>query len=269
MQRFKVQRENRKIRKSKRERFWSGSGKFFLVLIVLYAMIHGINEIVGLGQDKMENFKAEIVEITGNEILSSENIKELCDYDFSNSSTEEINLEKIAESLMKSDFIKGVSITKRLPRTLNITVDERKPIAFIYGRGLNLIDNEGFLMPIPKIKKSWDLPFISGISESLGKLGNKTTSSQALKAVALVSHLQCNDNLMLGLISEINMNHSRIFELIMIKGGAKIKINRNEYEKELYVLQSYIKSYFDWDDLTQIEYIDLRFKDQLIVKKKT
>ena len=269
MKRFKVQRENRKIRKSKKERFWSGSGKFFLVLIVLYALILGINEIVGLGQDKMENFKAEIVEITGNEILSSENIKELCDYDFSNSSTKEINLEEIAESLMKSDFIKGVSITKRLPRTLNITVDERKPIAFIYGRGLNLIDEEGFLMPIPKIKKSWDLPFISGISESLGNLGEKTVSGQALKAVTLASHLQNNDNLMLGLISEINMNNSRFFELIMIKGGAKIKINRNEYEKELYVLQNYIKSYLDWDDLTQIDYIDLRFKDQLIVKKKT
>lgn len=269
MKRFKVQRENRKIRKSKKERFWSGSGKFFLVLIVLYALILGINEIVGLGQDKMENFTAEIIEITGNEILSSDHIKELCNYDFANTNAKDTDLKKIAESLLKSDFIKGVSVTKRLPRTLNITVDERKPIAFIYGRGLNLIDEEGFLMPIPKIKKSWDLPFISGISESLGKLGEKTISKQAFKAVTLVSHLQYNDNLMLGLISEINMDNNRFFELIMIKGGAKIKINRNDYEKELYVVQNYIKSYLDWDDLTQIDYIDLRFKDQLIVKKKS
>lgn len=70
MKRFKVKRENRKIRKSKKERFWSGSGKFFLVLILLYALILGINEIVGLGQDQMENFTAEIIEVTGNEILT-------------------------------------------------------------------------------------------------------------------------------------------------------------------------------------------------------
>lgn len=269
MKRFKAQREIRKSRKSKKDKFWSGSGKFFLVLIILYALILGINEIIGLGQDQMEKFKAEIVEVTGNEILNPDKIKELCNYDFNNKSNKELNLEKIAESLMKSEYIKGVSVTKRLPRTLNITVEERKPIAFIYGRGLNLIDDEGYLMPIPKIKKSWDLPFISGISESLGRLGEKTTSSQALKAVILVSHLQNNDNLMLGLISEINMKNSRYYELIMVKGGAKIRINRIEYEKELYVLQNYIKSYLDWSDLAKIDYIDLRFKDQLIVKKKT
>jgi cell division protein FtsQ len=269
MKRYKLQREIGQIRKSKKEKFWSGSGKFFLILIVLYAIILGINEIVGLGQDQMENFKAEIIEINGNKILNLEQIKALCNYNFSDNNKRKIILEEIAESLMKSEYIKGVSVTKRLPRTLNITVEERKPVAFIYGRGLNLIDDEGYLIQVPKIKISWDLPLISGISESLGKLGKKTKSNQALKAVALVSYLQNNDNLMLGLISEINMKHNQYYELIMVKGGAKIKINRIEYEKELYVLQNYIKSYLDWDDLARIDYIDLRFKDQLIVKKKT
>ena len=134
---------------------------------------------------------------------------------------------------------------------------------------MNLIDDEGYLLPVPKIKKSWDLPFISGISESLGKLGQKTVSQQALKAVNLVSHLQLNDELMFGLISEINMKNKRQFDLTMINGGAKIRINTTDYEKELYVVQNYIKSYLDWDDLFQIDYIDLRFKDQLIVKKRT
>ena len=269
MKRFKAQHEPRKSRKSKKEKFWAGSGKFLLVLMILYALILGINEIVGLGKKQEQNFKAENIEVTGNEILSSEKIKDLCDYDFTNSKTNDINIEEIAESLMKSDFIKGVSVTKRIPRTLNITIEEREPIAFIYGRGLNLIDDEGFLMPVPKIKKSWDLPFISGITESLGKLGEKTNSEQALKAVSLVSHLELNNSLMLALISEINMDNSRLFELTMINGGAKIRINRTEYDKELYVLQNYVKSYLDWSDMAQIDYIDLRFKDQLIVKKKT
>jgi cell division protein FtsQ len=269
MKRFKAQHEPRKNRKSKKEKFWAGSGKFLLVLMILYALILGINEIVGLGKKQEQNFKAENIEVTGNEILSSEKIKDLCDYDFTNSKTNDTNIEEIAESLMKSDFIKGVSVTKRLPRTLNITIEEREPIAFIYGRGLNLIDGEGFLMPVPKIKKSWDLPFISGITESLGKLGEKTNSEQALNAVSLVSHLELNNSLMLALISEINMDNSRLFELTMINGGAKIRINRTEYDKELYVLQNYVKSYLDWSEMAQIDYIDLRFKDQLVVKKKS
>jgi len=265
MKRFKSQHKPRS-RKSKKEKFWSGSGKFLLAVMIIYALILAINEIVGLGKNQEKNFKAENVEIYGNDILSAEKIKDLCQYDFKNS--KDINIEEIAAAVMKSDFIKGVSVTKRLPRTLNITVDERKPIAFIYGRGLNLIDDEGYLMPVPKIKKSWDLPFICGIKKSLGKLGEKTISEDALNAVNLVSHLEMNNNLMLGLISEINIKNSRLFELTMLK-GAKIKINRTGYDKELYVLQNYVKKFMDWSDMAQIEYIDLRFKDQLILKKKT
>jgi len=266
MKRFKAQYQPKRSRKSKKEKFWTGSGKFILVVMIIYALILGINEIASLGKNQEKNFKSENIEIIGNEILNDEKIKDLCDYDFGKS--EDVNIDKIAEALMKSDFIKGVSVTKRLPRTLNITIEERKPIAFIYGRGLNLIDEKGYLMPLPKIKKSWDLPFICGIKQSLGKLGEKTISDDALKAISLVSHLELNNNLMLGLISEINMKNNHLFELTMIK-GAKIRINRTGYDKELYVLQNYIKSYLDWSDMTQIDYIDLRFKDQLIVKKKT
>lgn len=265
MKRFKPQHEIKKIRRSKKEKFWTGSGKFFLILIFLYTIIIGINEIFSLGQDQMEKFKAENIEVSGNEILSSDKIKLLSNHDFKN----EIDEEKIAESLLQSEFIKGVSVTKRLPRTLNITIEERKPVAFIHGRGLNLIDSDGFLMPLPKINKSWDLPFISGISESLGKRGSKTISKKANEALDLISHLENKNNLILGLISEINMSDNRFFELIMIKGGAKIRINRIDYEKEIYVLQNYFKRYLNWADLDKIDYIDLRFKDQLIVKKRT
>ena len=266
MKRFKAIHEPKRSRKSKKEKFWAGSGKFLLVVMIIYALILGINEIVSLGKNQEQNFKAENIEIIGNEILSNDKIKDLCDYDFKK--PEDVNIEEIAESLMKSDFIKGVSVTKRLPRTLNITIEERKPIAFIYGRGLNLIDDEGYLMPVPKIKKSWDLPFICGVKQSLGKLGEKTISEDALNAVNLVAHLELNNTLMLGLISEINMKNSLLYELTMLK-GAKIKINRTGYDKELYVLQNYVKKYLDWSDMAQIDYIDLRFKDQLIVKKKT
>ena len=206
MKRFKAQHKPKRIRKSKKERFWAGSGKFLLVVIVIYALILGIKEIIGLGENQMQNFVPENIEVTGNEILSKNTIIDMCDFEFSNANSKEMDIEEIAASLLKSDYIKGVSVSKILPRTLKIVVEERKPIAFIYGRGLNLIDDEGYLMPVPKIKKSWDLPFVTGIKESLGKLGEKTISNEAIRAIQLVSSLEFNDNLMLGLISEINMN---------------------------------------------------------------
>lgn len=267
MKRFKSNHKN--TRKTKKERFWAGSGKFFLVLIFLYAIIFGINKIVNIGKEELDNFTAENVEVTGNEILPREKVIEMCGFSKSAKKLENINIDKIAASLMKSEFIKGVSVTKHLPRTLNITIEERKPIAFIYGRGLNLIDDEGFLIPLPKIKKSWDLPLISGINERLGQLGKKTKSKQALFSIKLVEHLWENDILLSGLISEINMSNKKYLELILVRGGTKIRINRNNFKKELYILQNYVANYLDWNDLAIIDYIDLRFNNQLIVKNKT
>ena len=93
MKRFKAQHEQRRSRKSKKEKFWSGSGKFLLAVMIIYALILAINEIVGLGKNQEKNFKAENVEIYGNDILSVEKIKDLCQYDFKNS--KDINIWEV------------------------------------------------------------------------------------------------------------------------------------------------------------------------------
>ncbi len=84
-----------------------------------------------------------------------------------------------------------------------------------------------------------------------------------------MQHLWNNDILLSGLISEINMSNKKYLELILVRGGTKIRINRKNYEKELYILQNYVANYLDWNDLAVIDYIDLRFNKQLIVKNKT
>jgi hypothetical protein len=142
-------------------------------------------------------------------------------------------------------------------------------VAFIYGKGLNLIDGEGILIPIPDEKIIWDLPLISGLREGLGKLGSKTVAGDAYLALELVRYLDDENPLLSSMISEIDLTNSKIIELHLIKGGAKIRVNRNSFYRELFVLKNYIANYLDWAQLAKIEYIDLRFTNQLIVKEKT
>jgi cell division septal protein FtsQ len=170
---------------------------------------------------------------------------------------------------MDLKYIKGISITRRPPRILNITVEEYDPVAFIYGKGLNLIDGDGFLIPIPESKIIWDLPFICGIKQGLGRLGHQTTAADAYLALELVRYLEDENPLLASMVSEISLSNSRTIELHLIKGGTKIRVNRESFYKELFVLKNYIANYLDWGQLAKIDYIDLRFKNQLIVKAKT
>jgi cell division septal protein FtsQ len=258
----------KKQRKKRKEKFWSGSGKFFLAVILIYLSIYGGNKIFEMSNERSDFYKKSDIEIIGNQMVSSEKIYELCGFSEKEDKEIQINIDDVAAKLMKYKYIKGISITRRPPRILNVTIEEYTPVAFIYGKGLNLIDGEGVLIPIPDAKITWDLPFISGLREGLGKLGSKTVAADAYLGLEVVRYLEEENPLLASMISEIDLSHRRIIELHLIKGGAKIRVNRDSFYKELFVLKNYIANYLDWDQLAKIEYIDLRFENQLIVKPR-
>ena len=263
-----MKEEKRKTRK-KKERFWSGSGKYLLSLIFVYLVLLGINELVQVSEKQCELFAKSDIQIQGNHLIPSTKILHLCGFTNSKSDKKiKVDINRIAAKILHLKYIKGVSITKRPPSILNITIEERKPIAFIYGKGLNLIDSDGYLMPVPNFSKTWNLPFISGIKR-LGKLGEKSIASETYIALEVVTYLQQDNPLIAGLVSEINMSRDNYIELYFIKGGAKVRINKNSFHKEIYTLKNFIVKYFNFADLDNIEYIDLRFKDQLVIKQKT
>jgi cell division septal protein FtsQ len=258
----------KKQRNKKKEKFYRGSGKFFLVVILVYLAIYGGNKIVQQSNERSDYYKKSDVEIVGNQMVSSEKILEICGFPPEKDKKLKIHIDDVAAKLMEYKYIKGISVTKRPPQILNITIEEYTPVAFIYGRGLNLIDGEGVLIPIPDAKITWDLPFISGLREGLGKLGSKTVAGDAYLALAVVKYLEEENPLLASMISEIDLSNRRIIELHLIKGGAKIRVNRDSFYKELFVLKNYIANYLDWGQLAKIEYIDLRFENQLIIKPK-
>jgi len=138
-----------RAKNKRREKFWVGSGKFFLILIIVYLVYIATLKIIEAEKNKNNIFNKKDIEIEGNHIISQEMILNICGFEHSSDKKIPIDIDRVAQKIMSLNYVQGVSITARPPRKLNITVEERKPIAFIYGRGLNLIDNQGYLMPVP------------------------------------------------------------------------------------------------------------------------
>ena len=146
--------------------FFSGSGKFFISLILLYLSFYLGNWLFQMSKERSDEYSRDQIEITGSRLVSSNEILRLCGFSTKSDQKLKINIDSLAKRLMSLKYIKGISITRRPPRILNITIDEYEPCAFIYGKGLNLIDYDGYLIPVPNHKIIWDLPLISGINES-------------------------------------------------------------------------------------------------------
>jgi cell division septal protein FtsQ len=253
----------------RKEKFWSGSGKFFLLLVFIYLIYYGASQVADLAGQRNDQYRKTDIQIVGNRLVSNSKILSMCGFNSKEDNAIEINVDSLAAQLMTLRYTKGISITRRPPRLLNITVEEYEPVAFIYGRGLNLIDGDGKLIPVPQSSLLWDLPLISGIQESLGRPGKLTTAAEAYLALEIVRYLEDENPLLAGLVSEINMSEKKSIEIFLVKGGTKIRVSRESFYKELFVLKNYIANYLDWRQMAKIEYIDLRFENQLIVKPKT
>ncbi len=241
---------------------------YLAVLTVLSFAAYGYKYINSYLQDNLASFKLVDIDIKGNHILSRTEILELCGLPKGETKLLYLRPSQVVKNLIKSPYIKSAGAVRSLPATLRIVVEERKPVAFIYGRGLNLIGEDGVLMPVPKNHLSWNLPFITGVKEALGSLGEKTLSKKALLGTEILVYMRWMQSPLSEVVSEIDMGRINDLRLKLVRGGASVRFNKKNYQENLFLLSQYFKKYLDWSRLAAYDYFDVRYQDQLIVKEK-
>jgi cell division protein FtsQ len=254
---------NRRKKRAMRNGFF-----YILIIAALSVAAYGYQWIDSYLQESLTTFKLVDIEINGNEILSRQEILNLCGLEEDGSQLLTIKPPDVVKRICNSPYVKAATAVRSLPSKLRITILERKPIAFIYGRGLNLIDEDGVLIPVPYNSTRWNLPFISGVDESLGALGHKSVSEKALQGAEIVSYLRMIPSSLNEMISEVDVSRDDYIMLKMIRGGAEVRIDKENYQENLFILNQYFEKYLEWNQLPMFEYVDVRFKDQLIIKNK-
>ncbi|MDH5201851.1 MAG: FtsQ-type POTRA domain-containing protein [Nitrospirota bacterium] len=162
---------------------------------------------------------------------------------------------KVSQGLLKSPWIRSVSVRKEFPDTLSIVIEEAVPFALLDMNGhFFLVDENGKLLEELKDNAIPFLPIITGDPFKEGK-----GFSEALHLAKLM-----NDK---GFSSE--SNHIEIIankpqELTVTIDGTVVKVGSGEYEEKL-------KRLFELEDEIKkrkipVDYIDLRFANRVIVK---
>jgi hypothetical protein len=121
---------------------------------------------------------------------------------------------------------------------------------------------------VPRDNRYWNLPFITGIQTRLGSLGEKTISEKAIKAINVITFIGYLESGLKEAVAEVNMDHDDYLKLVLIKGGAEVRVDNKIFTSNLFVLSKYFDLYLAWDDLNKFLYVDVRFEGQLIIKYK-
>ncbi len=181
----------------------------------------------------------------------------------------DLDLMKIQKDVISHYFIKEVVVERDLPSTIRITVMERTPVAMINTGELRYLDPEGVVLPHSVSGELFDLPLISGIpSDASPRIGATLTHPDVQEALTILSTARLVRKEMFHLISEVRLRDGGDIVLYTAEGSIPILYGRGHAASKLVRLETF------WNGIVQergprsVQYIDIRFDDQVIVHWK-
>ncbi len=227
-----------------------------IMLFLKSTHIFGINNIV------IEGNKI----LTTNEILQAGeliNIKNIF----------EVNLKELEKKLELHPRIKYVSVKRKLPNILLISIKERNPIALVNVKEeilykLYEVDKEGYVIGGGDRISNFDLPVITGITSEKIILGEKINDKNLIKILDILAKVNKKIYNFGRLIAELHIDNST--------GGAELTIILNEKNIPVFfgnkiLLEKFLKlnSFITvvFKQLNTIEYIDFKYND-IVIKWK-
>ena len=139
-------------------------GGFFLVGVIM-AAAWGVRS----AARQMAFFRVRSVEVRGLRYLQPQEVLSRLKVDTLMSLWDD--LEPLRERVRHHPQVNGVTITRRLPGTLVVTVEENQPVALIQGAtGFLPYDSLGHVLPIDPARTNLDLPIVATSDPVLLKL---------------------------------------------------------------------------------------------------
>ena len=177
------------------------------------------------------------------------------------------DLRNFKNKILELDHIVDCKVSREFPSTINIIIYEREPIALINSDELIILDAEGVCLPVEYCDLS--LPILTNFKTNpeLYPKGFKTASNNVMTSVQLMKYTKDNFSNIYDEISEFVFNEDSEYEVILKNGKTRIMLGINNLSTKMKYLNSFEMAFNGEKELTDYNYIDLRFDNQVIVKE--
>lgn len=262
--------------------------KVIILFVIVSLLTTGGIVLSGYWKDKTTTTK---VEFTGNMTLTKEEVFGFAKLSDSLIINNKLSLEMIESRIAKHPNVKTVN-AKRVSTIIKIEITEKEPFAMVMSNaGLFMADNELNLYLFKKNDNGYNIPVISGLSDSIG-IGSVTPPDiKKLKtAKYIISRLIKTDRLLYNYISEVNFGDTTCLRLISNDGMMIMLVDYEEVNKaeklygivtmpevlqnsfrkdidlKLVLLDSFMKKVLIYRGNNSFSSVDLRYKDLIVVK---
>ncbi|MFH1689304.1 MAG: FtsQ-type POTRA domain-containing protein [Candidatus Eisenbacteria bacterium] len=233
-----------------------------LVLVAGMALI--ISGALGWGRGE-ERFLLLRFEVRGNRVLTEEEILVLSGV-VMGSNLLDVRISALEEAVAASPRVDRAQARRVLPDRVVVTLDEKRPAALVaaVSGGVVEVTDDGAVLPIAAQTASVDLPVITGAVGDV-EPGIDTLSPELVDALALLRRAQeVSEGLWMD-ISEVRIAPGSGLVIYTVADGAEIRVGSGALSSS--DLERLWRVLCDIRDRGgEAETIDLRFKDQIIVR---
>jgi len=253
----------------------SGKRKYIILFAAVIIIVLAVAVIANMWRDNVNYTK---ISISGNYSLTKDDILKFAKLDRDSSiNIEELNLKMIQDRISKNPEIKKVFVSKEPPSELKIEIIEKRPVALLnVNNELMLVDEELEIFSFKNYQKLYDLPVITGYNFKFARTTDSVKNSGNLRtALFVLMNALKRSRTLYNLISEINISDSSKLILFSNENSAQFYFPKYEnknigdlmYQKELVTTLLKFNAFHHQISMKDnIDYVDLRFNGQIVVK---
>ncbi len=217
--------------------------------------------------DESDTFRIRKIEISGNEILSDNDVLKIGQLD-PQSHIWHVDLTLIDQALRSNPFVEEVHIDRMIPDILRINIKEKDPVALLnFGGKLYCIDREGLILP-SRPGKLYDLPMLTGAFKGGVAEGHFAKGERIQEGLEFLFQVMGSRPELYAHISEVVVGRSDGLLLHTSEKGVPVRMGKNDYSWKLRYLEAVLDELTANGGLNKVKYIDLRYKGQVVVGKR-
>lgn len=158
--------------------------------------------------------------------------------------------------------IRRADVVRALPNRLTILVEERRPFTLVHAGRLHWLDEDGHVLGEETRAVSPEVPIISGLTEAELETMRTAPTVKARAAITLIRALLRSGGALAAEISEIDMGRVEGPVLYTVD-GVEVRLGTDDWDERLARLEGVLGQVATQD----VRYVDLRFRDQVILRK--
>ncbi len=213
-------------------------------------------------------FTVRKIMVSGNNLLEEAELLELARVDTVGSiwNTE---VKRIEERIAELPEIAKVEVARTFPSSIRVRVQEREPVAVLLDNGLWGLDREGVLLPRFKPKVGMDYPVIVGLRLKQHLPGEVVDNENVARLAGFLGDLQKANSFVYHLISEATYTETNGVQFLTTEEQLPVILGGGGWVKKCKKLGAAWRHFQTTKKLENVARLDLRFDEQIVLKRKT